>query len=105
MLQRMIISLLLEYIIPHMLIKEQNFLDNLYLHYTINGKISQFATSEIYDDENDKYYEIDNEFYPKSLLLHQNKSINFKCLNQNKKIKIILFWTKYYGYRFKFIFL
>lgn len=36
------------------------FFDNLYLHYTINGKISQFDTSEIYDDKNDKYIEIDN---------------------------------------------
>ena len=44
-----------------------------------------------------QYYEINNESYPKSLLLHRNKSINFECLNKNKKIKTILFWTKYYG--------
>jgi len=45
-----------------------------------------------------KYHTIDNETYPKKLLLHQNNSINFKCLNQNKKIKVILFWTTYYGH-------
>jgi hypothetical protein len=77
----------------------QNKIAKNYIQNVINSECYPIRKNYV-----NKYYEIDNEFYPKSLLLHQNKSINFKCLNQNKKIKIILFWTKYYGYRFKFIF-
>ena len=75
----------------------------LYLNFQIaipKNDIQNLINSKCYPIRKNyvnKYYEIDNEFYPKTLLLHQNKSINFECLNQNKKIKIILFWTKYYG--------
>jgi hypothetical protein len=75
----------------------------LYLNFQIKipkNDIQNLINSKCYPilkNYVNKYYEIDNEFYPKTLLLHQNKSINFECLNKNKKIKIILFWTKYYG--------
>ena len=46
---------------------------------------------------NQRFFKIDNQIYPKSILLHKNKSIDFDCLNQNKKTKIILFWTDFYG--------
>lgn len=46
---------------------------------------------------NQRYFKIDNQLYPKSVLLHKNKSIDFQCLNQNKRTKVILFWTDFYG--------
>ena len=48
-------------------------------------------------DSNHNYFKIGNEIYPKSFQLHKNKSIDFDCLNQNKKTKLILFWNKFYG--------
>jgi hypothetical protein len=40
---------------------------------------------------------IDNEYYPKSDILHQSNQIDFECLNRNEKIKTILFWTPFFG--------
>jgi hypothetical protein len=47
--------------------------------------------------KNSNQFQIDNQTYPKSILLHKNKSIDFDCLNKNKNTKIILLWTKYYN--------
>ena len=37
---------------------------------------------------------IDNVKYPRSVLLHANRSINFECLSKSKQIKRILFWNQ-----------
>jgi len=41
--------------------------------------------------------EIDGEKYPKWVSLSRNKSINYNCLNKNKKFKIILLWNKFFN--------
>ena len=38
-----------------------------------------------------------NETYPKSVPLSRNSSINYECLNQNKKLKVILLWNTFFG--------
>jgi alpha-1,3-fucosyltransferase len=48
--------------------------------------------------------EIDDELYPKRVLLEYNNSINFECLNKAKQKPLILFWNDYFGdkhYKFK----
>jgi alpha-1,3-fucosyltransferase len=40
---------------------------------------------------------INNIFYPLHVSLHVNNSIDFECLNQAKKHKIILFWNKFWA--------
>jgi alpha-1,3-fucosyltransferase len=40
---------------------------------------------------------IDNETYPKYTPLYNNINFNFKCMNNNKKTKVILFWNKWFG--------
>ena len=48
--------------------------------------------------------ELDGQIYPKTVLPHSNKSINFPCINNNPNAttKVILtwndWWGKYYGY-------
>ena len=42
---------------------------------------------------------IDNAKYPKFVPLHQNTSINFDCLNNSSKTKIILMWIDWWGGR------
>jgi alpha-1,3-fucosyltransferase len=41
--------------------------------------------------------EINGVRYPHQILLHQNRSINFECLNKNSEIKRILLWTTYFN--------
>ena len=41
--------------------------------------------------------EIDGELYPKWVSLSRNKSINYKCLNGNKKLKTILLKNKFFS--------
>jgi hypothetical protein len=43
---------------------------------------------------------IDDVNYPTHTLLHQNKSINFKCLNTSTNIKKIFYLNKWFGYDF-----
>ena len=40
---------------------------------------------------------LDDTKYPQIVLLHENKSINFECLNRNKEIKKIMFWNTWFG--------
>ena len=48
---------------------------------------------------NSKFFtiKINNETYPKSVPLSRNNSINYECLNQNKKLKVILLWNTFFG--------
>lgn len=51
-----------------------------------------------YSDELKQFYvEIDNSTYPKYVPLFYNQSINFECLNKNKRKNLILFWNKWFG--------
>ena len=40
---------------------------------------------------------INNQTYPKSMPLSKKNSINYKCLNRNKKLKVILLWNTFFG--------
>ena len=50
-----------------------------------------------YNNASSNVFRIENQTYPKSVVLHKNKSIDFNCLNTNQKSKVILFWSKYYN--------
>jgi hypothetical protein len=39
---------------------------------------------------------LDNVFYPQSVHLHLNKSINFTCLNSRSNLKKIFFWNSFF---------
>jgi len=40
---------------------------------------------------------LNNQTYPQSVPLSRNNSINYECLNQNKKLKVILLWNTFFG--------
>lgn len=55
----------------------------------------------IKNDSSSQYYaKIDDVIYPKSLPLYQNNSVNFACLNSNKRMKTILLWNTYFANNF-----
>lgn len=41
--------------------------------------------------------EIDGQIYPKKISIYDNKSIDFNCLNETNKSKLILFWNNYFN--------
>lgn len=48
------------------------------------------------------YVDIDGVLYPQMMPLSMNKSIDFDCLNRNRKIKRILAWNKFFGHDYYF---
>ena len=61
-------------------------------NYTLNKCKNQFHNN------NTQYYvKIDNVVYPKYVPKMFNKTIDFDCLNKNKKRNRILLWTKFVG--------
>ena len=70
------------------------------VHLNKNGRFYSQLNAIQCNPINDFYkqytIQIDGHTYPKHLNLHTNKSINFKCLNQNKKLKLILLWNKFW---------
>ena len=65
---------------------------NLFLiNYTNFG--FKLPCEPTFKTNNQFYVNIDGEIYPKIIRLANNKSINFKCLQKNKKSKIILLWN------------
>ena len=40
---------------------------------------------------------IDNFTYPKLIPLRDNRTINFECMNEQRRSKVILFWDKFYA--------
>ncbi len=44
---------------------------------------------------------VDGRVYPQFVPLYRKKSIDFECLQSNKRNKIILLWKKMYGMPFK----
>jgi alpha-1,3-fucosyltransferase len=46
------------------------------------------------------YVTIDGIKYPTHTLLHQNKSIDFKCLSSNSNVKKIFYMNKWFGHHF-----
>lgn len=40
---------------------------------------------------------IDGQIYPKSIPLSRSESIDYECLNKNKKVKLILLWNTFFS--------
>ncbi len=43
--------------------------------------------------------DLNGQTYPRIILLYQNASINFECLNRSREIKKILLWNSFFGHR------
>ena len=64
----------------------------------LSTNFSLFKIKKCYpikDFSNQFKVKINGEYYPKSITLTRNQSIDFKCLNKNK-IKRILFWNSFF---------
>lgn len=79
------------------------FLILLYSYYNfyIPNKISVFYINKtkcnpLKDNSKQFKIKINNEYYPKSVTLTRNKSIDFACLN-TYSVKRILFWNSFFG--------
>ena len=49
------------------------------------------------EDYKQYYHDFDGVKYPQYLYLSQNYTINFDCLNNNRPMKTILAWNRFYG--------
>lgn len=57
----------------------------------LNNKDELLICDPIVENRDQFYVEIDGETYPKLVPSYFNRSINFKCLNRTKKVKLNLF--------------
>ncbi len=70
------------------------------LNHTNQFKTNQSAYCEpILSEVKPFQVEIDGQYYPKSVQLYLNETINFDCLNKSKTIKKILLWNTFFGDR------
>ena len=63
----------------------------------IYGLEFEFSCEPIFQDQKQFTVEIENETYPKRVPLFYNSSINFACLNKNRKKPVILFWNPFFS--------
>ena len=77
---------------------KENF-EDLITNYRSLSNFGQEKCSPTRASDNASSYSavINSVRYPQHVLLHQNVSINFECLNKNSEIKKILFWTTWFG--------
>ena len=83
-----------------------DYFENKYSHHVMlldeendNDSYTTHLCDPIFSNYTQYSVTIDNVKYPRSVLLHANRSINFECLRKSKQIKRILFWTQpnWYG--------
>lgn len=73
---------------------------NIKIEFLLNDNVSldTIHNCNPFLHENIQFYILLNDqIYPKRILLHQNKTINFSCLNESVQVKKILYWTTMYA--------